>query len=184
MAIIRKIYAFLIDTVQTFLLAASVFLVIYIFLFRPFEVDGLSMFPTFHNGDYVLTNLITLKLGNIKRGDVVVFVAPPDHQKDFIKRIIGLPGDTIMLKNGNVYLNNHRLNESRYLGPNVKTYGETFLEDGQTITVPPNEYFVMGDNRPYSSDSRDWGFVKRSELIGESFFVYWPLNRIRLIANP
>ncbi|MCL4353221.1 signal peptidase I, partial [Patescibacteria group bacterium] len=105
MAIIRKIYAFLIDTVQTFLLAASVFLVIYIFLFRPFEVDGLSMFPTFHNGDYVLTNLITLKLGNIKRGDVVVFVAPPDHQKDFIKRIIGLPGDTIMLKNGNVYLN-------------------------------------------------------------------------------
>ncbi len=184
MFIIRKIYSFLIDTIQTLLLAASVFLVIYIFLFRPFQVSGLSMFPTFHNGEYVLTNLIILRFEDVKRGDVVVFIAPPDHEKDFIKRVIGLPGDTIYLKNGDVYLNNQRLDESRYLKDNVKTYGEGFLKDGQTITVPSDEYFVLGDNRAYSSDSRDWGFVKKSELIGESFFVYWPPSRIRLITNP
>lgn len=142
------------------------------------------MFPTFHNGEYVLTDLIALKLGDVKRGDVVVFIAPPDHEKDFIKRIIGLPGDTISLNNGYVYLNNQKLAEGKYLNSSVKTYGEGFLKDGQTITVPQDEYFVLGDNRSYSSDSRDWGFVQKNELIGESFFVYWPPSRIRFVANP
>lgn len=184
MSILRKIYNFLIDTVQSILIAAAVFLVIYIFLFRPFEVQGESMYPNFQDKEYVLTNLITLRTTPLKRGDVIVFKAPPDPEKDFIKRIIGLPGDTIMIQNGDVYVNAQKLDQSAFLAPDVKTYGESFLRDGETITVPQDEYFVLGDNRPYSSDSRDWGFVPRGNIIGESFFIYWPLNYAHVVKNP
>lgn len=185
MFILRKIYAFLTDTIQTILLAASVFLVIYIFLFRPFQVSGQSMFPNFRDQEYILTNLITLRVGSIHRGDVVVFKAPPPNTgKDFIKRVIGLPGDTVELEDGFVYVNGQKLNESAYLASSVRSYGGAFLTNGQLITVPQGNYFVMGDNRPESSDSREWGYVSQGALIGKSFFVYWPLSEAHLIKNP
>lgn len=184
MEIARKIYAFLLDAVQTFLVAAAIFLVIYMFLFRPFEVNGESMYPNFSDREYVLTNLIALRFGNPKLGDVVVFKAPPDPEKDYIKRVIGVAGDSVMIKEGNVYLNNQLLDQNAFLKPDIKTYGGAFLKDGIAVTVPPGEYFVMGDNRSYSSDSREWGFVKQDELIGESFFVYWPVTDIKFISNP
>ena len=184
MALIRKIYAFFIDTIQTLLIVAAVFLVIYVFLFRPFQVNGESMFPTFKNQEYILTNIITLRLGNPKLGDVVVFKAPKDAEKDFIKRVIGVTGDTVSIKDGNVYLNNKLLDQSAFLQDTVKTHGGSFLRDGDTVTVPAQSYFVMGDNRPYSSDSREWGFVPQDNLIGESFFVYWPTNKMGIIKNP
>jgi signal peptidase I len=184
MPILRKIYEFLIDSVQTFLIAAAIFLVIYAFLFRPFEVNGDSMYPNFHDKEYVITNLIGLRFKTPKLGDVVVFKAPPDPDKDYIKRIIGVPGDTVSIKNGDVYLNGKLFDESSFLKPDVKTYEEAFLKEGNTVTVPANEYFVLGDNRPYSSDSREWGFVKKEDLIGESLFVYWPITQMRLIKNP
>lgn len=184
MFILRKIWSFLIDTIQSILIAAAIFLVIYIFLFRPFQVSGQSMFPNFHDKEYVLTNLITLRLGPISRGDVIVFKAPPDPEKDFIKRVIGLPGDTVMVKDGDVYVNGQLYDESSYLNPSVKTFGGTFLRDNDTITVPTDNYFVMGDNRPYSSDSREWGFVPAQNVIGKSFFIYWPINRMQVITNP
>lgn len=159
-------------------------MLIYIFLFRPFEVNGESMFPNFHDKEYVLTNLIVLRFQNPKLGDVVVFKAPPEPDKDYIKRVIGTPGDTVEVKGGQVYRNGKLLDESKYLKPTVKAYSGTFLKEGDTITVPEDEYFVMGDNRLYSSDSREWGFVKRNEIIGESLFVYWPFNRMRLVENP
>ena len=180
----RKVYAFLLDAVQTLLVAAAVFLVIYMFLFRPFEVNGESMHPNFLNNEYVLTNLVALRLGNPKLGDVVVFKAPPDPEKDYIKRVIGVAGDSVMVKDGDVYLNNQLLDESSFLKSDVKTYAGAFLKEGEPVTVPPGEYFVMGDNRPYSSDSREWGFVKQDELIGESFFVYWPVSDMKFISNP
>ncbi len=142
------------------------------------------MFPNFQDQEYVLTNLITLRFSPLVRGDVVVFKAPPDPTKDFIKRVVGLPGDTIMVKDGSVYVNGQLYDESSYLKPDVKTYGGTFLSDNNTITVPQGEYFVMGDNRPYSSDSREWGFVPQTNLIGKSFFIYWPLNEIQTVNNP
>ena len=184
MEIVRKVYTFLLDAVQTLLVAAAVFLVIYMFLFRPFEVNGESMYPNFHDREYVLTNLIALRFGNPKLGDVVVFKAPPDPEKDYIKRVIGVAGDSVMVKDGNVYLNNQLLDQNAFLKPDIKTYGGAFLKDGIAVTVPPGEYFVMGDNRSYSSDSREWGFVKQNELIGESFFVYWPVTDIKFISNP
>ena len=192
MEIIRKIYYFLLDTVQTFLIAAAIFLFIYVTLFRPFEVNGQSMYPNFYDKEYVLTNLIGFEnlgfwrasFGKLEQGDVVVFNAPPEPDKDYIKRVIGLPGDTIFLKDGYVYVNNKLLDESKYLRNDVKTYGENFLTDNQTIKVPEEQYFVLGDNRMASSDSREWGFVKKSEIIGKSSFVYWPVNRIREVKNP
>ncbi len=184
LSLIRKVYAFLIDIVETLLLAAAVFLVIYVFLFRPFQVNGDSMFPNFYDKEYILTNIITLDFQNPKRGEVVVFKAPPDPEKDYIKRIIGAPNDKVSLKNGYVYLNGKKLDESRYLKPGVLTYGGSFLKEGAEITVPKDEYFVLGDNRSFSSDSREWGFLPRKSIIGKSFFVYWPLNRMGPVKNP
>lgn len=184
MEILKKVYAFLLDSVQTFLIAAAIFLVIYVFLFRPFQVLGDSMYPNFYDKEYVLTNLIVLRFQVPRLGDVVVFKAPPDPEKDYIKRIIGVAGDTVSVKNGSVYLNGKLLDEGAYLKPDVKTYSGAFLKDGDTITVPADEYFVLGDNRMYSSDSREWGFVPKSAIIGDSMLVYWPLNRIELVKNP
>lgn len=184
MAILRAIYTFFIDTVQTFLLAASVFLVIYIFLLRPFEVDGQSMYPTFHDGEMVLTNLISLKMGLPQRGDVVVLQAPDDPEKDYIKRVVGLPGDTVMISSGDFYVNNKKFDESAYLASDVKTTGGAFLSENQPVVVPPRQYFVVGDNRSNSKDSRALGFIKQEAIIGKSFFVYWPPTRMRFLSNP
>jgi len=182
--IVRKIYLFLVDTIESILIAASIFLVIYIFLFRPFQVTGESMYPNFKDKEYVLTNLITLRFHNPVRGDVIVFRAPIAPDKDFIKRVIGVTGDTVMVKDGTVYVNGQQLDESPYLKPDVKTYGGSFLHDGEPKTVPEGEYFVMGDNRPYSSDSREWGYVPQKSIIGKSFFSYWPVQTMRIIKNP
>jgi signal peptidase I len=115
---------------------------------------------------------------------VIVFKAPGEQHKDFIKRIIGLPGDTVSLDEGKVYINSQQLDESEYLSSDVRTPSGAFLQEGMTKTVPEDSIFVMGDNRPYSSDSREWGFLKKSEIIGTSFFVYWPIGRARAVSNP
>lgn len=184
MEILRKVYVFLIDIVQTLLLAAAVFLVVYVFLFRPFQVNGDSMFPTFINKEYILTNIVAMNLSAPKKGEVIVFKAPPDPEKDFIKRVLGVPGDRIMVKGGYVYVNGGKLDESKYLKPDVLTYGGSYLKEDTEITVPPDSFFVMGDNRNYSSDSREWGFVIRKDIIGKSFFVYWPIGKMGLVKNP
>lgn len=180
----KKAYLFTLDLLQTVLLAASIFLVIYIFFFRPFQVSGESMYPTFENKEYILTNLIGLKFTDPQRGDVIVFKAPTDEEKDFIKRVIGEPGDTVMLSEGLVYVNGELLDESTYLSSDVRTYGGSFLHENEPVTVPEDHYLVMGDNRPFSSDSREWGLVEEQAIIGTSFFVYWPVNEMRVVDNP
>ncbi len=184
MVFLKKIYSFLLDTTQTLLLVFAVFLVIYVFLFRPFRVSGNSMDPTFFDKQYILTNIIALKLGRPKIGDVIVFKAPPDPEKDYIKRIIGAPGDSVLIRDGDVYVNGKLLDQSSYLKPSVRTYGGSFLHENEAVTIPQDTYFVMGDNRPGSSDSREWGFVPLKSVIGESFFAYWPLNKMGIVKNP
>lgn len=184
MGILRKIYSFLLDAVQTFLLAAAFFLVIYVFLFRPFQVNGDSMFPNFIDQEYVLTNIINLRFQEPKLGDVIVFKAPTDPEKDYIKRVIGVPGDRVMVRDGSVYVNGKMLDESSYLKPTVKTYGGTFLAEGEEKTVPQGSFFTLGDNRSGSSDSREWGWVPKDLIIGQSFFAYWPPAFLGLIKNP
>lgn len=185
MEFLKKAYFFTLDLLQTILLAASIFLVIYIFFFRPFQVSGESMYSTFKNKEYILTNIISVKLNMpINRGDVIVFKAPTDQDKDFIKRVIGIAGDSVLVQGGFVYVNGEKVDEEPYLDEDVRTYGGSFIKDEIPVTVPEGEFIVMGDNRPFSSDSREWGFLKRDEIIGKSFFVYWPVNVMRMVSNP
>lgn len=180
----KKAYSFFSDTLQTFLIALAVFSVIYFFVARPFQVSGESMYPTYKDKEYIFTNILGLKLGHLNRGDVVVFKAPMDKSKDFIKRVVGLPGDSVGLSDGYVTLNSERLDESSYINDDVKTFGGAFLKENDSIIVPDDSVFVMGDNRAYSSDGREWGMLKQADIIGKSFFVYWPITEAHAISNP
>lgn len=184
MELLRKVYFFLLDILQTLILAAAAFVVVYMFLFRPFEVKGESMYPNLHDSEYLITNLIGLKLSDPKLGDVIVFKAPNELERDFIKRVIGVEGDRVSVKDGQVYLNGELLDETKYLKPSVKTYGGSFLQEGEEVLVPEGYFFVLGDNRSYSSDSREWGFVPKNNVIGNSIFIYWPINSAGIIKNP
>lgn len=141
------------------------------------------MDPTFKDKEYILTNLISLRFEDPAKGDVIVFKAPTDEEKDFIKRVMAVPGDSIMLKEGFVYVNGKKVDES-YLPSDVRTYGGAFLKEEEPFTVPAHSYIVMGDNRQFSSDSREWGILDKDDIIGKSFFVYWPLNVMRIVQNP
>ena len=184
MEILKRVYFFLLDILQTLVLAAAAFVIVYMFLFRPFEVKGESMYPYLHDSEYLITNIISLRFSDPNLGDIIVFKAPNDPGKDFIKRVIGTSGDTIMLEEGKVYLNGKLLDEDSYLNSEIKTYGGSFLNDGGKVTVPEGHFFVLGDNRPFSSDSREWGLVPKKNIIGISLFLYWPINKAGFVRNP
>ncbi len=183
MRLIRGILSFILDVFETTVLALVIFLLIYLFLWQPHRIKGHSMEPNFHDGELILTNKISYQLHNPQRGDVIVFRAPMEEDKDYIKRIIGLPGERVMVKDGKVYINGHRLEEP-YLSSSVVTQGSYYLPEGQEKIVPPKSYVVMGDNRPFSSDSREWGPVPYKNIIGKTWFRYWPLSRFGFINNP
>lgn len=174
MFILRSLWLFFLDFLETIVVSLAIFAVVYIFLFQPHQVDGRSMEPNFHNSEYILTDKISYRINPPKRGDVVVFHSPADSQVDFIKRIIGVPGDTMKLVGGYLYLNGEKLDEL-YINDPGNVLAGRFLREGQEIEVPPDSYIVMGDNRLHSSDSREWGPVTRSGIVGRAFFRYWPL---------
>ncbi len=170
------------EFIEAVVFALAIFVIIYLFLFQPNQVKGSSMATTFEDNEYILTDKISYRLNNPQRGDVIVFKSPRNQEVDFIKRIIGLPGDRIRIWGGRVYLNGQLLDEP-YLSPGTVTSSGLFAREGLTITVPPGEYFVMGDNRSHSSDSREWGTVTRDEFIGKVFFRYFPFTRFGPIPN-
>ncbi len=183
MGFLRRVGTFLLDLIETVVIALAIFVIAYLFLFQPHQVRGNSMYPNFHDKDYLLTDKISYRLGQPKRGDVIIFMAPKNEEYDYIKRIIGIPGDKIEItQDYKIKLNNQILNES-YLPSGTQTFGGNFLEVGKTITVPSDEYFVLGDNRNHSSDSRDWGFVPRKNIIGKAWFRYWPLSQMGLVSS-
>ena len=165
------------EFIEAAVFALAIFVVVYLFLFQPNQVRGHSMEPTFHDWEYILTDKISFKMGLPKRNDVVVFVSPKNADVDFIKRIIALPGERVKIRGGKVFVNGSLLDESAYLGSDVYTGSESFLSENQEFMVPDGKYFVMGDNRPGSSDSRDFGPVVPSVFVGKVFFRYWPLDR-------
>jgi signal peptidase I len=171
--------------------AVGIALLIKTFLFQAFYIPSGSMLPTLEQNDRVLVNKLSYKLHPVHRGDIVVFTAPkgPDGQpidptvKDLVKRVIGLPGESVSEEGGKVYINGQPLKES-YLPTGTVTDCSSFnnprcFEKAQP--VPPNEYWVMGDNRSYSKDSRYFGPIEKKTIVGRVFIRIWPLNRIDLL---
>ncbi len=182
-AVFKHLSYIFLDIIQTVVMALAVFVVVYLFVFQPNQVKGSSMVPTLEDGEYVLTDKLTYRwVRGPERGDIVVFEAPENEKYDFIKRIIGLPGDVITLKDGRVYVNNELLPEE-YLPPTTQTASGAFLKNNQPYIIPEGGYIVMGDNRRFSSDSREWGPVPTDHLIGRAWFRYWPPGRIGVIYH-
>jgi signal peptidase I len=165
----------IIETIQTIVLAVVLFLAIN-FLSARIRVDGSSMEPNFHNGDYVIVNRVAYQTGDIQRGDVVVFPYPRNEEVDYIKRVIGLPGDQVAIYGGVVYLNGEAVPETYVLEP--------WSFDLAEQAVPEGTVFVLGDNRNNSEDSRSWGFLSIEKIIGKAIFRYWPFDTMGVVYHP
>lgn len=170
---------------KAILIAFSIAAIIRFFLFTPIVVDGESMMPTLHHGDRMVVNKIGYELGTPDRFEIVVFHAP--EQKNYIKRIVGLPGDHVAYKNDQLYINGNAVSE-----PHLKEFKEqisegTLTEDftleelTQLTEIPEGYYFVMGDNRRYSKDSRHIGLVSEEDIIGTTSLVFWPFQDISIV---
>ncbi len=183
MRIIKGIIDFVMDILETVAFIGSIFIVVYLFIITPNQVKGASMEPSFKSGDYILTSRVTYKLRRPDRGDVVVFKAPKNPDIEYIKRIIGLPGDKILIENGQVYVNGQALPE-QYTAAATNLWEGGFIKEGTTIIVPDGYVFVMGDNRPRSSDSREFGPVPVESIIGQVFYRYFPVDEVGQILNP
>ena len=177
----RNILAFIWEITKIVIIALVIVIPIRYFLFQPFFVRGQSMEPNFENGDYLIVDELSYHLRGPERGEVVVFKYPQDPTQRYIKRIIGLPGETVEIREGKVIISNENgsqvLNESDYLS-GIPTPGEI------QVTLGENEYFVLGDNRPASSDSRRWGSVPRDDIIGRVFIRAWPLVALAKFGAP
>src|SRR5579875_1154979 len=156
------------------MLSVLIAVLVILFLYRPVKVEGTSMMPSLYDQERLFINQFSYKfgLGDIKRGDTVVFWFPEDPTKSYIKRVIGLPGDTIAVDDGYVIVNGKKL---------VENYVPLEYRDDRSYplhVVPKNDYFVLGDHRVSSNDSRAWGFVPRNYIYGKAVFVFWPPEHI------
>jgi signal peptidase I len=153
--------------------AVSAFIIV--FLYQPVRVEGTSMLPVLEDQDRLFINKIAYRVGEVHAGDVVVFQYPRDHAKSYIKRVIALPGDRIRIDQGQVVVNGKLLMEPYLQG--------RFADDRSQpeMVLPPGEYFVMGDHRSISSDSRDFGPVDRGLIYGKAVFVYWPMEQVGVV---
>ena len=170
---------YFVETLQTILLALVLYFAIDAVVARV-RVENISMEPTLVPGEFLLVNKLAYRFGEVDRGDVIVFHYPVDPQDDYIKRAIGIPGDTVRVDNGIVYVNGQVVNEA-YIMSDPSYNGEW--------EVPEDSIFALGDNRNLSSDSHSWGYVPIENLVGKAFFVYWPptkmtaLNQVMQFEN-
>ena len=178
----RTLLSFIWEILKIVIIALLIVVPIRYFLFQPFFVKGQSMEPTFEEGDYLIVDEITYKFREPKRGEVVVFKYPANPSQRYIKRIVGLPGETVEIKEGKIIIFNLKgkqiLDESAYLSSGISTPGEI------KITLGENEFFVLGDNRLASSDSRYWGPLPRENIIGRVFLRAWPLTALAKFETP
>ncbi|MDI9485786.1 MAG: signal peptidase I [Bacillota bacterium] len=171
------------EYIEALLISAVIAALIIAFVAQSFLVEGSSMEPSLYHGQRLLVEKVSYRFREPIRGEVVVFRYPGDQRRKFIKRIIGLPGDEIAIKNGLLYINGLRLDEDYINGP---TYGTYSAPTFGPVLVPEGHYFVLGDNRRNSDDSRypDVGFVPRKNLVGRALFIYWPLGQAEVLTVP
>jgi len=178
----KNTFSFFWEVAKIVIIALLIVIPIRSFIFQPFFVRGQSMEPAFENGDYLIIDEISYYFRGPQRGEVVVFKYPNDPSQRYIKRIIGLPGETIEIKSGQVLIYNQEgsqiLDESGYLASSVQTSGSS------KIFLDQNEYFVLGDNRYASSDSRRWGALPQENIIGRVFARAWPLTVLAKFEAP
>jgi signal peptidase I len=184
----RKIAQFFLDTIQAIVLALSIFIIVYLFLFQPHQVKGSSMYPNFYNGEFLLTNKISYRFGIPQRGDVIVFKAPPSEpcseiECEYIKRIVVLPGERVKVDNGQILIDGEALNESHYLSKEVITAAGAFLGEGTERVIPENYYLALGDNRPLSRDGREFGPIPRESIVGKAWLRYWPPPKLGFVKH-
>lgn len=161
----QAIFSTLKEIAQTALISLGIFFFIYIFLIQPHRIKGDSMLPNFHDGELLLTEKVSYRIYKPSRGDIIVF-GVPERKIDLIKRVVGIPGDTVRIEDGTVYINDQQL---------VEPYEIQKTQGTQTVTLGADEYFVLGDNRGSSSDSRSFGSIKRTVIKGKVWLVYWPI---------
>ncbi len=160
--------------IRDLLVSVVLAVLVILFLYQPVKVEGTSMMPALQDQERIFINKFVYKfgLGNIERGDMVVFWFPGDPTKSYIKRVIGVPGDTVEVENGSVLVNNKALNESYVIDEYRDRYSMSPFKVGQ------DEFFVLGDHRSSSNDSRSWGTVPRKYIYGKAVFVYWPIDKM------
>ena len=179
----KNILLFFWEIAKIVVVAILIVLPIRYFIFQPFIIQQQSMEPNFFERDYLIVDQISYRLNDPQRGEVIVFNDPNNSPRKYIKRIIGLPGETIKIKDGNVYILQadsvfHLLDEYDYLLEGVTTSGD------QQWDLQEKEYFVMGDNRSFSSDSRSWGPIKEEHIIGRAFLRLWPFTAVAKMEAP
>lgn len=178
---LKNFFSFVFELVKIVVISLVIIIPIRYFLIQPFYVKGASMEPSFYDHEYLIIDEISYRFNEPKRGDIIVFRYIRNPQEFFIKRIIGLPGEKIVLKDGDVYVFNKDNNEGKkidepYLAAGTKTYSLNL----DTFELGANEYFVLGDNRAASKDSRSFGPVKISFVIGKVLFRGWPFDRVNI----
>lgn len=179
--LLAKIGAYFLDTLETVVVALAIFVVCYLFFFQVHEIKGASMNPNFYDSERILTDKISYRFRKPERGEVIIFRAPKNRELDYVKRIIGLPGETIKVQGGNIYLNDQKLTET-YIPEKITNPG-AFLTLNQKFLIPEDEYILMGDNRMHSSDSREWGLVNKDDIIGKVFVRFWPATNFSFIPK-
>lgn len=178
----KKLLLFIWEISKIVIIAMLIVIPIRYFVFQPFFVRGQSMEPNFHNSDYLIVDELSYQFREPQRGEVVVFKFPNDTSQRYIKRVVGLPGEIIKIEDGNVFVfkdgTPQLLDESDYLPEVLQTPGNI------KVQLEENEYFVLGDNRPLSSDSRRWGSLPEEDIIGRVFFRAWPFAVLAKIETP
>lgn len=181
---LRSFGEFILEVIKVVVISLAIIVPVRYFLIQPFYVKGASMEPNFYDHQYLIIDEITYRFSDPQRGDIIVFRYPKDTSQYFIKRIIGLPGEQVEISNGQVFIynkdypNGKAIDEDMYLAGDVKTY------DNRLIKLGNNDYFVLGDNRTASMDSRSFGPVARKYIIGRAWLRGWPLDKLSVFKTP
>lgn len=170
------------ETVETVVIALVLAFLIRTFVVQTFWIPSSSMEPTLLVGDRIMAYKLFYGMDNVHRGDIIIFKFPLNPDKDFVKRVVGIPGDVVEIKDKTVYINGKKLIEP-YAVHSKRDIGFPRDEYGP-VKVPPDSLFVLGDNRDSSEDSRYWGYVPEENIVGEVFLIYWTPWRIRIIKSP